>query len=231
MSEFKDAHLTRQLDIIPMSSLDTPVWIIGCGAIGSFVALQLAKMGLWDLHFVDPDTVSIENMSCQFFRHSDIGKPKVSALRELLFDFTVDFEASLHYQKWGKDLPMRGIVIAAVDDMAVRKHIFDHCTTDFRITHFIDPRMGAETALMYVMKPQERRDRETYAKTIYTDAEAIQERCTAKSTIYTANLLSGLVVKAVKDIITKSDSYPRVAQWAIGLDEQKIFRGGSGVRP
>lgn len=222
---FSNEHLTRQLDLIPLESLKTPIWIIGCGAIGSFVALQLAKMGLYDLHLVDPDMVSIENMSCQFFRHRDVGRPKVDALSDLLYDFAGEMiKTKFHFSKWNPVMPMKGIVIAAVDDMQVRGDIFTQCVKNFQVTHFIDPRMGAETALMYVMKPQEAKDRESYAKTLYTDQDAVQERCTAKSTIYTANLLSGLVVKAVKDIIVKAEKYPRVTQWAIALDEQKIFR-------
>lgn len=228
--EFKDAHLTRQLDLIPMASLSVPVWIIGAGAIGSFVALQLSKMGMSEIHVVDYDTVSVENMSCQFYKMSSIGKFKVIALNNIIQEFTGEF-LHPHAQRWDKDLPMRGIVILAVDDMKVRSEIFDACVKDFRITHVIDPRMGAETALMYVMRPQDKRDRESYANTLYSDQDAVQERCTAKSTIYTANMLSGLVVKAVKDIIVRSGTYPRITQWAIGLDEQTIFRGRSGGTP
>ena len=35
-------HLTRQLELIPVDTLNKPVHIIGCGAIGSFLGLQKA---------------------------------------------------------------------------------------------------------------------------------------------------------------------------------------------
>ena len=77
-------HLTRQLDLIPLNVLNKPVTIIGCGAIGSFLGLQLAKMGMTNLTFFDHDTVSIENMSNQFYPRSAIGQNKASALYDML---------------------------------------------------------------------------------------------------------------------------------------------------
>jgi hypothetical protein len=80
--------------------------------------------------------------------------------------------------------------------------------------YVIDPRMSAETALMYTMNPMNDRDDESYRNTLYTDANAVQERCTAKSTMYTVLSISGLVAKTVKDIVTGSP-YPRVTMWSI----------------
>ena len=83
-----NTHLTRQLSLIPTEVLDKRITIVGCGAIGSFLALSLAKMGATNLCLYDFDEVSIVNMSNQFFRYSDIGKNKALALRELIKDFT-----------------------------------------------------------------------------------------------------------------------------------------------
>lgn len=210
-------HLIRQWDLIPQQALQTPVTIIGAGAIGSFVALQLAKMGMENLEVWDHDAVSVENMSCQFYRFKDIGKPKVEALGEIIHDFTgVDVDEN--HCRWvpGNALATSGIVVLAVDSMETRREIFNMMAENFYfVTHVIDPRMGAEFAAMYVMQPQILKDQQSYQKTLHTDEESVQERCTAKSTIYTANLLSGLVVKAIKDIIV-GNHYARVTQFNIG---------------
>ena len=207
-------HLTRQFDLIPSNVLDLPITIIGAGAIGSFASLQLAKMGFTNQTVWDFDDVSIENMNCQFYRFKDIGKPKVLALQELVRDFTNE-EITVVNSKWDKDAVTNGVVILAVDSMEVRKQIWN----DIRQYHFtvkflIDSRMGSEDALMYVMNPFDAKDVESYSKTLYSNAEAVAERCTAKATIYTANLLSGMVVKAIKDIAT-GGAYPRVTNWSI----------------
>lgn len=217
-------HLTRQLDLIPMESLNKKITVIGAGAIGSLATLQLAKMGVTQIEVYDFDEVSIENMSCQFYRFGDIGELKVAALTNLIRDFT-KLEITPHPEKLTKDnLPrLSGIVLMTVDSMAVRKELFlaiaDQCPM---VTHIIDTRMGAEDALMYVMNPQDPKDFESYMKTLYTDADAVQERCTAKATIYTANLLSGMAVKAVKNILCGQE-YPRIIMWSISGNSQQVF--------
>jgi len=206
-------HLTRQLEIIPLECLTQKITIIGAGAIGSFAALSLAKMGFADLQVWDFDEVSVENMNCQWYRFADIGKPKVLALEALIKDFTgVEIEArNERYET--QDL--KGILITAVDSMAVRKQIFERLKAgNYGVNWLIDPRMASEAALQYVINPWDRRDRETYEKVLYTDAHAVAERCTAKATMYTATMIAGYVAKAVKDIVTKKP-YARVTHWNI----------------
>lgn len=213
--EFANAHVTRHIDIIHPDQLKVPIHIIGAGAIGSFTTMLLAKMGAEDITVWDMDTVSVENMSCQLYRFKDIGTPKVLALRELVQEFT-NVVIKPMQKEWTAQTVQetRGIVISAVDSMAVRKALFDFCQKDFRVKFFIDSRMGAETALLYCMNPQNAQDRTSYANTFYTDENSVQEKCTAKATTYTASLLSGMVVKTVKDLLTQ-ETYPRITQWSI----------------
>jgi hypothetical protein len=206
-------HLTRQLDLLPPEKTEVPITIIGAGAIGSFTTLALAKMGFQDIKVFDFDSLEIENMNCQFYRFSDIGRPKVEALRDLVKDFSnVEIDARNEQYQAGC---FKGIVISAVDSMAVRKKIWDnHKGMSPHTKLILDPRMGAETAMLYVMSPMDEADISSYEKTLYSDENAVQERCTAKATMYTACMLSGLVSKAVKDIVTDGP-YPRIAVWSI----------------
>lgn len=208
------SHLTRQLDVIPIEKLNTPIHIIGAGAIGSLVSLNLAKMGFINQTITDFDKVSIENMSCQFYRHKDVDKPKVEALRDLISDFTNE-TIKINNERWMPN-PSRisGIVVLAVDDMAVRKEIYESLKAHIYVSHFIDARMSLEDAAMYVMSPHSTKDQSSYEKTLYSNEEAVQERCTAKATIYTASMLAGFVAKAVKNLIC-NEKYPRVTTWSI----------------
>lgn len=210
-------HLTRQLDLIPLETLGMKVTIIGCGAIGSFLGLQLAKMGLTNINLFDFDEVSIENMSNQFFRFSDIGKNKAFALRDLIYDFTGCESIAAHDTAFTEEnaSAVDGIVVVAVDSMEARVQIYNWIMEQgFRCKYIIDPRMGAETYLQYTINPFDEKDQATYNKTLYSDGEAVQERCTAKSTVYTASLAAGLVTKTIKNIMLKQP-YPRVTNWSI----------------
>lgn len=214
-------HLTRQMDIIPLDILGTPITIIGAGAIGSWVTLALAKMGFENLTVWDFDKVDTVNLNSQFYPRRHVGLPKVTALRDLVHDFTgVEIKTyPVRYEPKGMTCGFPGIVISAVDSMEVRKLIWENHRDKAPSTKaVIDPRMGAETAWLGVFNPMDPKDQEAYEKAFYSDQDAVQERCTAKATIYTANMLSGLVCKAVKDVLTKPD-YLRIAQWDIAHDQ------------
>lgn len=221
-------HLTRQLDLIPLRSLARPITVIGAGAIGSFTVLSLVKMGFTNVTVYDFDEVSVENMNCQWYRFKDIGKPKVDALKDLIHDFT-QAEINTKNEKFDGSQPLNGIVISAVDSMAVRQTIWTHVKENPSVPWFIDPRMAAEYALSFVMNPNDEADVKSYEKTLYTDSSAVQEPCTAKATMYTATMIAGHVAKQVKDIVTKGP-YSRVTHWDIKENNQQTWRKSDGQR-
>jgi len=213
-------YLTRQLEIIPVKVLNEKITIIGAGAIGSFTALTLAKMGFENITVYDDDTIEDENINSQFFRLSDVGRRKVEALRDLIEDFTgVNISYFPSRYEGGK---IKGIVISAVDSMEARRLIWEE-HKDFSIGTrlVIDPRMGAEQALCYAMNPLSNKDIASYEKTLYSDEDAVQERCTAKSTVYCALSLSAHVVKVVKDFLCNDEKYTRVMEWSVKDNFQK----------
>ncbi len=57
------------------------VLVIGCGGLGSPIAIYLAASGIGELHLVDFDTVSVSNLHRQvFFKVEDIQQPKAAIL-------------------------------------------------------------------------------------------------------------------------------------------------------
>lgn len=213
MSQELQLRLTRQLDLIPLDKLGEPITIIGAGAIGSWTALALAKMGFGNLTIWDDDKIDIENMNCSLYRPVDVGQQKVHALTNLIHQFT-GMQIRFQQQKYtGGVFP--GIVISAVDSMAVRRLIWEeHVAKATSTRMIIDPRMGAETALLYVMNPFREADRKSYEKVLYSDDAAVHEPCTRKATAYCALPLSGLVCAQVKTLVTDG-AYSRITQWDI----------------
>lgn len=60
---------------------DANVLVIGCGALGSMCAMQLAASGIGHLTIADFDTVSLSNLQRQFFfKEREIGQSKCSVL-------------------------------------------------------------------------------------------------------------------------------------------------------
>ena len=58
--------------------------ILGCGAIGSSAALQIARMGANRFCLYDMDKVEEPNVGVSQYTYDDIDKPKVDALQNHL---------------------------------------------------------------------------------------------------------------------------------------------------
>ncbi len=57
------------------------VLVIGCGGLGSPIAIYLAASGIGEIHLVDFDTVSVSNLHRQvFFKVEDVAQPKAEIL-------------------------------------------------------------------------------------------------------------------------------------------------------
>src|SRR3989304_6894018 len=79
-----DQRYSRQRDIVPAERLSKcKATVIGVGAIGRQVALQLAAMGISWLQLVDFDTVEESNLASQGYLEDDLGRPKVQATADL----------------------------------------------------------------------------------------------------------------------------------------------------
>lgn len=61
------------------------VTIFGSGGGGSIIALQLANLGIKNIHLIDPDKIDTSNLNRQFmFNTTDIGKFKVNVVKKFI---------------------------------------------------------------------------------------------------------------------------------------------------
>lgn len=218
---YREEYITRHRDLISPEALGRKIVVVGAGAIGSFTVLALAKMGFHNLHVYDFDTVEVENIGAQFFNTASIGKKKVDALSEMVRDFTGIQIHTYDYRIMKEDSLNTDLLIAAVDNMEVRSMLARNSNCHW----LIDPRMGAEYATMEVVKMADVEAYKNYVKTLFSDAEAVHERCTAKTTIYTVLLIAGQVVKAVKDITMEKESITSL-DWSIRDNALMAFSNG-----
>ncbi len=73
-------RFTRQQDLIPQDRLaSVRATVIGVGAIGRQVALQLAAIGTPRLQLIDFDQVDLTNVTPRGYLASDIGQAKVQS--------------------------------------------------------------------------------------------------------------------------------------------------------
>jgi len=114
-TEAPDQKYVRQRDIIPETILETPITLIGAGAVGGTTAFFLAKTGFANLRVYDDDKVALHNLPNSIYRMLDIDKPKVTALKEIIKDFD-GLEIQAINKKWDKQF-VEGVFICSVDSM------------------------------------------------------------------------------------------------------------------
>ena len=192
----ESGRFLRQLDICPPDKLAFAITVIGAGAVGSFTVLALAKMGCSMITVWDDDLLEEHNVSNQACRPSLVGYPKVAALCELV-DELCDLQIAVDCRRY-KGQALKGVVITAVDSMDARQDVWQRVKLSPAVPLLIDPRMGAEFARLYSIRPSNVEDIDFYESNLYASKEAEQLTCSARSIIYSPMILAGLVALSVK---------------------------------
>lgn len=112
-------NLNKSLEFFDPSSIDASVHIIGVGALGSHIALTLARLGVTDLHIYDFDMVEMVNIANQVYTFSDVGQLKIDALENKLKDINPSIKVKKIMKYTGQTLS--GHVFLAVDSITVRQ--------------------------------------------------------------------------------------------------------------
>ena len=181
----------RQRDIVPADRLAAcrPT-VIGVGAIGRQVALQLAAMGVPVLALIDPDQVEVVNLACQGYLDEDLGRAKVQATAELCRQIHPRVHVRAEVARFRRSMDVGNCLFCCVDDIEVRRRIWESTNSGLRF--FADGRMSAE--VVRVLAAADAESRMHYPTTLFASGEAYQGACTAKSTIFTANIAAGLML-------------------------------------
>lgn len=186
-----DERFSRQRDIVPGDRIaDCKATVIGVGAIGRQVALQLTAMGIPWLQLVDPDKVEWSNLASQGYLEGDMGKPKVSATLELCWKMNCTGQIHTVPERLRRSMEIGNIVFCCVDTIDARRLIWE--SVKDRVSFFADGRMSAE--VLRILTAYDSESRQHYPTTLFNADEAFVGPCTAKTTIYCANIAAGLML-------------------------------------
>ncbi len=205
---------SRFADLVDQRALNHhPITVVGAGGLGSPTVLALAKMGAQNLEVFDPGLVEAVNVGTQLYgpEHALHKVPKVAALAEICQNL-----AGVHINGHQSEFPLNerltGIVIVTVDSMAARNSIWRAVLRNrMSVEYLIEARMGAEQGRVYAIKPVHPAQAKFYGNNaLYTDAEAIQEPCTAKATGYAGLVLGGFIASTVQKVVMHRPVEPEV---------------------
>ena len=182
---------SRQRDIVPPERLENLMaTVVGVGAIGRQVALQLTAIGVPQLQFVDFDRVELSNLASQGYLENDLGVPKVEATADACWQINHAIEVLEVPERFKRSMDIGSAIFVCVDKIEIRKLIWE--SVKDRVRFFADGRMSAE--VLRVLVACDPASRKHYPTTLFGSDEAYAGACTAKSTIYCANVAAGLML-------------------------------------
>ena len=183
--------------------------ILGCGAIGSAAATQLARMGADIFVLYDLDKVEVQNIGVSYYIYKDIKKPKVVALHQHLKEINPAIHVTEQFgmfSKFIKPLEEDDIIILGFDSMESRltaaKEALQRKNKPYLL---IDGRMGAEEYHQYTLRKP---TLQQYVDTWYSDANAVDEPCNAKATSYCSNMSGAFIANTIKKVLNE-EPYPK----------------------
>ena len=184
------SRFIRQQKLVPREVLaPLKITVIGVGAIGRQVALHLAAIGVTQLQLVDFDRVDASNITTQGFDATDVGRSKVQAVSVRLLDIDPQIKLELVDDRFRPRQEIGDVVFCCVDSIETRAAIWR--SVRHRCDMFIDGRMLGE--IIRVLAVADIQQREQYADTLFSAAEAERGACTSRSTIYAASIAAGFM--------------------------------------
>ena len=191
MTTENDERYSRQIDIVPPEMIaGCKATVIGVGAIGRQVALQLSAMGIPWLQMIDHDKVEWSNLASQGYLEGDMGQLKVNATLQLCWRINAASQIQAVPERFRRSMEIGNVVFCCVDKIDVRRLIWE--SVKDRVNLFCDGRMSAE--VLRIITACDCESRQHYPTTLFNADEAFVGPCTAKTTIYCANIAAGLML-------------------------------------
>ena len=178
----------RQRELVPLERLGrVRATVIGVGAIGRQVALQLAAIGAPRLQLIDFDRVELSNVTTQGYRIADVGQSKVSATAAAIRALDPSIQVEMVNDRYRPKMDRGEAVFCCVDSISARGAIWRSANRSAQF--WADGRMLGE--IIRVLVAADTRGRVHYPTTLFAQSDAEPGRCTARSTIYAASIAAG----------------------------------------
>lgn len=113
---------------------NSPVCVVGAGALGNFVGLGLAFLGAQNLTFMDPDVVEMTNLNRQVFLVDGLGLNKAEVLSARLNQwFGIEARPRAAYFRRETDISPYAVIFDCVDNFETRIILSEACQAHQKI--------------------------------------------------------------------------------------------------
>lgn len=187
------ATYMRQRDIYD-PEINHKATVIGCGSLGSYIAMALAKLGMQEMVLWDFDEVELHNLPNQVFTHDDMNYPKAYACKNMCQrnsprgDFLIDYNEA----PWTPHDALDGkLIINAPDSIDVRKQVMEKLPKNAFV---VDVRSGGESFQVYCADTSSNKEMEFYREQFFDAKKAKGTDCTARATVHTSMMIASMAV-------------------------------------
>jgi len=205
-SRFRDASWFEKVDKFVI-----PIIIGGAGGIGSWLTLFLSRMLPPASYIIlyDFDRVEEVNMAGQLFRTQDIGKLKVTAIKEIVKDFSGYERVTVQPDRYDGESLRSPVMFSCFDNMVARKDMFENWLQEaekYPDSIFIDGRLNAEQfQVFYVTLENALQYKNKY---LFSDDEVDDTNCSYKQTTHFAAAIAAKMVQGFTGFLDPSYELP-----------------------
>ncbi len=206
------ASFLRHAGWVSPEDLTLPLVIIGCGAVGSHVALIAAKMGFSNFVLYDADIVEEHNLPNQTYEPEHVGLPKVEALAMVLkrFNPEIRIETNNGFFTEANASALQGFVVIATDNMKSRKLIIKESTFNPAIDGLFEARLGFDYGEVNIVDPLSVIDCDNFVNGLKDDQDIPEGPCNLRiCTTLVGIVTSHLVHQMCAAIVAKKQN----AEW------------------
>lgn len=191
-------NLNKSREFFDPETLEKPIHIIGCGAVGSTIAENLARLGVKEIHLWDFDTVEEHNLANQMFQVKHLNMLKTDAVEDICKNINPDITIIKHEAY--TDQSLSGYIFTCPDSIKVRRTILENNMGNDYILGVFDGRMRLTDAQHFASSWEDLTKRKALLNTMdFSDEEAKEatpvSACgTSLSVCFTVRCLVSLMV-------------------------------------
>ena len=121
----EENRFQRQEELVPRDRLaEIRATVLGVGAIGRNVAMQLAAIGVPRIQLVDFDVVDASNVTTQGYEATDVGMSKVLATQAAIYRLDPSIRVEIVEDRYRPRLDIGQAVFCCVDSIEARAAIW-----------------------------------------------------------------------------------------------------------
>ena len=169
--------LSKSYEFFQPEKEDARINIVGCGSVGSTIAVLLARAGVTKMTLWDFDMVEPHNLANQMFRQCDVGKLKTEALADILAEINPDIRDDLQLKSDGwNGQQLSGYVFLCVDSIELRREIVEKFFDSPYIRAMFDFRTRLTDAQHYAADWSDYKKKKNFLSTMeFSHEEAAEE--------------------------------------------------------